>query len=72
MSVVTFKKKRIVLSPNDVATISYIKSVLSYNGINLKEIDVIRFLMDFFISIDEAVTKISDKWFWRYQNEKKN
>jgi len=57
MAVLTFKKKKIELDSNDVSNLEYIKLQL---GIN-EDIEAIRFLMNFFIRVDEAISKCYDE-----------
>jgi len=59
---ITYRAKKITLSANDVATIHYIRSLIEpIVGRNvLSEIDVIRFCLNYFIKVDEAIEKVYD------------
>jgi hypothetical protein len=71
MATITFKSKKITLSANDVATIQYIKSQIEpiVGRDTLTDIDVIRFCLNFFIRVDEAIEKVYDLL---YQEVKEN
>jgi hypothetical protein len=58
----TFKPKKITLSANDVATIQYIRSLIEpiVGRDTLTDIDVIRFCLNYFIKVDEAIEKVYD------------
>jgi hypothetical protein len=71
---ITFKSKRITLTANDVATIQYVRSLIEpIVGRNiLSEIDVIRFCLNYFIKVDEAVEKVYDMLYREVVNNEKS
>jgi len=59
---ITYRAKKITLSANDVATIHYIRFLIApiIGRDNLSDIDVIRFCLNYFILLDEAIEKVYD------------
>jgi hypothetical protein len=74
MAIVTFKSKKVTLTSNDVATIQYIKAQIEpLVGRNtLTDIDVIRFCLNYFIKVDEAIEKVYDLLFREVENNEKS
>jgi hypothetical protein len=62
MTVTTFRKKKIELEPDDIVNLEYIKSQLqAYAEKELSYTEVIRFLIQFFIRVDEAISRCWDE-----------
>jgi uncharacterized protein YdiU (UPF0061 family) len=62
MTVTTFRKKKIELEANDIVNLEYIKSQLqAYAEKELSYTEVIRFLIQFFMRVDEAISKTYDE-----------
>jgi hypothetical protein len=73
MAKITYRAKKITLSANDVATIQYIKSQIEpIIGRDLTEIDVIRFCLDYFIKVDEAIEKAYDLLYKEVESNEKS
>jgi hypothetical protein len=73
MAKISYKPKKITLSANDVATIQYIKSQIEpiVGRDTLTEVDVIRFCLNYFIKIDEAVERVFDLLYKEVEDNEK-
>jgi len=62
MAKITYRAKKITLPSDVVADIWYVKSQIEpiVGRDVLSEIDVIRFCLNFFIRVDEAIEKVYD------------
>jgi hypothetical protein len=71
MAKITYRAKKITLTANDVATIQYVRSLIEpiVGRDTLTDIDVIRFVLNFFVRVDEAIEKTYDTL---YQEVKEN
>jgi len=71
MAKITFKSKKVTLPSDVVADIWYIKSQIEpiIGRDTLSDIDVIRFALNFFVRVDEAIEKTYDTL---YQEVKEN
>jgi hypothetical protein len=70
MAKITFESKKVTLPSDVVAYIWYVKSQIEPiigRGI-LSDIDVIRFCLNFFIRVDEAVEKVYDLLYKEVEN----
>jgi hypothetical protein len=74
MSKITYRAKKITLSANDVATIQYIKSLIEpiVGRDTLTDVDVIRFCLNYFIKVDEAVEKVYDMLYEEVKENEKS
>jgi hypothetical protein len=73
MAKITYRAKKITLPSDVVADIWYVKSQIEpIVGRDLTEIDVIRFCLNYFIKVDEAVEKAYDLLYKEVENNEKN
>jgi hypothetical protein len=73
MAKITYRAKKITLSANDVATINYIKSQIEPIVRDvLTDIDVIRFCLNYFIKVDEAIEKAYNTLYEEVESNEKS
>jgi hypothetical protein len=73
MAIISFKSKKITLPSDVVADIWYIKSQIEpiVGRDTLTDIDVIRFCLNYFIKVDEAIEKVYDMLYREVVNNEK-
>jgi len=72
MAKITYRAKKVALTANDVATIQFVKSQIEpIVGWDLTDIDVIRFCLNYFIKVDEAVEKVYDLLYREVESNEK-
>jgi hypothetical protein len=74
MATIVFKSKKITLPSDVVADIWYVKSQIEpiVGKDVLTEVDVIRFCLNYFIKVDEAVEKVYDLLYKEVENNEKS
>jgi hypothetical protein len=70
MAKIAFKSKKVTLPSDVVADIWYVKSQIEpiTGRDTLSDIDVIRFCLNFFIRVDEAIEKVYDLLYKEVEN----